>query len=172
MYKKRISQWGLDKKNKEKDILAIVRKTTQRAAVGKKSAFRIRGQIQDPEETERYLKRRGLSMDLVQVQSAATPPGLECFTPSEVPSPPRTPEVFSVPEHIFILMQDYIIGSFEPGTWVFETCTSVKDSADAKSPRSNLINYSRLACDLFDHDSPRVVKACLALRFLALKNFY
>jgi len=154
MYKTKITQWGLDKKNKENEILASVRKTTQRAAVGKKSIFRVRGRVLDPVEIEQYLKRKRLSIELVQMQSASTPPGLECFTPSEVPSSPRTPEVFSVPEHIFILIRDYITGSFESGTWVSETCTSVKSSAGASIARGNLVNCSQLACDFFDDAFP------------------
>lgn len=154
MYKTKITQWGLDKKNKENDILAIVRKTTQRAAVGKKSIFRVRGRVLDPDEIERYLKRKRISVELVQMQSASTPPGLECFTPSEVPSSPRTPEVFSVSEHIFILIRDYITGSFESGTWVSETCRSVKSSASTRIAEDNLVTYSQLACEFFDDELP------------------
>jgi len=154
MYKTKITQWGLDKKNKENDILAIVRKTTQRAAVGKKSIFRVRGRVLDPDEIERYLKRKRISVELVQMQSASTPPGLECFTPSEVPSSPRTPEVFSVSEHIFILIRDYITGSFESGTWVSETCRSVKSSASTRIAEDNLVTCSQLACEFFDDELP------------------
>jgi hypothetical protein len=43
MYKDRIKKWGLDKKNKERDMVAILRKKTERDAVGKESSFRVRG---------------------------------------------------------------------------------------------------------------------------------
>ncbi|MCJ1247032.1 hypothetical protein MMC30_004243 [Trapelia coarctata] len=147
MYKNKITQWGLDKKNKENEIVAFIRKTTQRAAVGKKSVIRIRGRVLDPEEAERYLKRKRLSIEIVRAQSAPTPWTGMLHTQ-------RGPEVFSIPEHIFTLIRDYITGSFESGTWISESCTSVKGSRDVEIALTNLVQCPGLACNFFDDSLP------------------
>ena len=155
MYKTKITQWGLDKKNKKNEIMAVVRKKTQRDNVGKESRFRIRGQDLDLEKIDRYLKRKRLVRDAAEIQSAPTPPGLECFTPTDVPASPRTPEVFSGPENIFIKIRDYITGSFEAETWVFysesELCESTKDTYKTGYDLNYLTLYSRLASNFFDN---------------------
>jgi hypothetical protein len=43
MYQRRISQWGLDKKNKASEMTIVNRKRMERLVVSKDSAFRIRG---------------------------------------------------------------------------------------------------------------------------------
>lgn len=174
MYKNKITQWGLDKNNKENEIRAIVRKTTQRAAVGKKSVARIRGRVLDPEEIQRYLKRKSHSMEFALVQSASTPPGLECFTPSEIPASPRTPQVFSVPEHIFIMMRDYITGSFQSGTWICEDpsslCRSTKQNYAADAALYNLYNCLKLAYGLFNGASSEEGIRMLAAAVAGIKD--
>lgn len=174
MYRNKITKWGLDKNNKESEIKTIVRKRRERDAVGKKSAFRIRGRIEDPVETERYLKRKRLSLEIVLAESAPTPPGLECFTPSEVPSSPRTPEIFRVPEHIFTMIRDYITGSFEAATWVLEgpkqACYSVKSSQDATDALNNLCHCPLLACNFFDGGSPEEGKRMLVTALAGIKE--
>ena len=153
-YKKKITEWGLDKKNKENEIRAILRKRNQRAAVGKKSIFLIRGRIKEPEEIEHYLKRKPLSFGAEQAQSAHTPPELECFTPIEIPTSPRTPEVFGVAESILIKLQDYVRGSFEAETWISQSRTrnvvSVTSSGKARKSLDDFVNFSNMACDFFD----------------------
>jgi hypothetical protein len=174
MYKNKITQWGLDKNNKENEIRAIVRKTTQRAAVGKKSVARIRGRVLDPEEIQRYLKRKSHSMESAQVHSASTPPRLECFTPSEIPASPRTPEVFSIPEHIFTMIQDYITGSFQSGTWIcknlWSECHSIKRCYAADAALSDLQRWLKLACGLFDTASSEEGIRMLAAAVVGIKD--
>ncbi len=140
MYKNKITQWGLDKKNKEHEVLAFIRKTTQRAAVGKKTIARVRNHVLDLEEVQRYIKRKPYSMEFALEQSASTPPGLVCFTP-EMPSSPRIPEVYAVPEQIFVLMRDYVTGSFESGTWICDDpksgCRSIKNFGGAATALEN-----------------------------------
>lgn len=174
MYKNKITQWGLDKNNKENEIRAIVRKTTQRAAVGKKSVARVRGRVLDPEEIQRYLKRRSHSMEFAQEQSASTPPGLECFTPSEIPGSPGTPEVFIVPEHIFVLLRDYITGSFQSGTWICENlrspCRSIKQCDAAEAAFANSWNCLRLACGLLEKASSKEGMKMLVAAVAGIKD--
>lgn len=140
MYKNKITQWGLDKKNKEHEILAFIRKTTQRAAVGKKTIARVRNHELDLDEVKRYIKRKPYSMEFALEQSASTPPGLVCFTP-KMPSSPRIPEVYAVSEQIFVLMRDYVTGSFQSGTWICDDpksgCRSIKNCGGADTALEN-----------------------------------
>ena len=57
-----------------------------------------------------------LSEDQALMLRAETPPGLVCHTPPA--SPLATPEVLEVPERIAKLVQDFIDGSFDSGTWI------------------------------------------------------
>ena len=155
MYKNKITQWGLDKNNKKTEIMAMVRKRSKRAAFGKESRFKVRGRVVNPEELDRYLKRaRVTAAEIVQAHSASMPPGLECFTPSEVPGSPTTPEVFSKPESILVKIGDHITGLFEAGTWTpgsgEEPCENIKYSQASSIALTNLIAYARLACDFFE----------------------
>ena len=118
MYKTHIKQWGLDKKNKEFEMRAIVRKNKRRADQGKGSIIRVRGRIRDFAEVVRYWERKGVSIDdIIARQTASpTPDTVECFTP--MPSPILTPHMLAIPERIFHCIRDYFNGSFESGTWV------------------------------------------------------
>ena len=147
MYKKRIKQWGLDKKNKEPEMRAIVRKRKQRADQGKGSTIRVRGQVLDFEKVVRYFHRKGVSIEdiIAQQTASSTPKAVEFSTP--VPSPIRTPQVLAVPERIMHCIQDYLKGSFESGTWIktdpTHQCFSVKDKSNCSS---DIKEFSRIAC--------------------------
>ncbi|KAE9364653.1 hypothetical protein N431DRAFT_354655 [Stipitochalara longipes BDJ] len=86
MYKDRINKWRLDKKNKESDMLAILRKKTQREAIGKRSSFRVRGQPVSMEEVLQYFKRKKNMRD-EEAYNAPTPSDVSCRTPSPTPAP-------------------------------------------------------------------------------------
>jgi hypothetical protein len=85
MYKDRIKKWRLEKKNKESDMLAILRQKTQRDAVGKASAFRVRGQPVTIEEVLQYFKRKKNIRD-EEAYNAPTPSDVSCRTPSPGPA--------------------------------------------------------------------------------------
>jgi hypothetical protein len=87
MYKDRIKKWRLDKKNKEGDMLAILRKKTEREAVGKSSSFRVRGQPVTIEEVYHYFKRKKNMRDQ-EAYNAPTPSDVSCRTPSPAPTVP------------------------------------------------------------------------------------
>jgi hypothetical protein len=84
MYKDRIRKWKLDKKHKEGDMLAILRKQTERNAVGKGSSFRVRGQPVTIEEVLHYLKRKKNVRD-EEAHNAPTPSDVSCRTPTPAP---------------------------------------------------------------------------------------
>ena len=118
MYKTHIAKWGLDKKNKEPEMRAIVRKNKQRAERGKRSNFRVRNRHLDLAEVIRYWERKGVTIDEVIARSTAspTPEAVECFTP--ISSPITPPEDLATPEYMLRIIRGYIAGSFESGTWV------------------------------------------------------
>jgi hypothetical protein len=88
MYKHRIKRWGLDKKTKEHEAWAILRKNMQREAVGKQSAFKVRGKTITIDQLLFYFKRKGILDPERETQNrprAPTPTAVECWTPA--PSP-------------------------------------------------------------------------------------
>ena len=157
MYKTQITRWGLDKKNKEPEMRAIVRKRKQRADQGKGSIIRVRGQIRDFTEVVRYWDKKGVCVDdLIARQAASpTPEAVEIFTP--LASPILTPEVLATPERIFRCMRDYFNGSFESGTWVKTEphcqCYSLKDEDGATRVFLEELHLQCFsACSLFDRN--------------------
>lgn len=100
-YKIRLQQWGLEKNNKESDMRYMSAKAAQRAAQGKKSAFRVRGREISQAELDRYWHRKhhghqkgsspgaGEDIDLSNM-----PEEIECYTPvSSRPSSPSPPSL-------------------------------------------------------------------------------
>ena len=136
MYKSHIAKWGLDKKNKEPEMRAIVRKNKQRAGQGKRSNFLVRKRQLDFAEVVRYWQRKGMTIDEVVARSIAspTPEAIECFTPP-VTSPMTLPEDLANPEYILRIIRGYIAASFESGIWVktdpWDGCYSIKDGRNA-----------------------------------------
>ena len=135
MYKDRISKWQIDKKIKGHEMKAIIRKQAQRSRAGKKSLFYLRNSQVPDHKVNRYRKAMKLmSEEQALMLRAETPPGLVCHTSPA--SPLATPEVLEIPERIAKLVQDYIDGSFENGTWI------MSESGNALSMKGsvNLLN--------------------------------
>ena len=130
MYKDRIHKWQIDKKIKGHEMKAIIRKQAQRSRVGKKSLFYLRDSQVPEHKVTRYQKAmKLLSEEEALMLRAETPAGLICYTPPA--SPLTTPEIFEIPERIAKLVQDYIEGSFNSGTWIiseYEDVVSAKGS--------------------------------------------
>ncbi|KUJ16359.1 uncharacterized protein LY89DRAFT_782627 [Mollisia scopiformis] len=84
MYKDRITKWGLDKKNKERDMLAIVRKKRERDAIGKDTSFRVRDQPVSMEQVWNYLERKK-TIRIQEGSAPLTPPEISWRTPSPIP---------------------------------------------------------------------------------------
>ena len=153
MYKTHIAKWGLDKKNKEPDMRAIVRKNKQRAEQGKRSNFLVRKRQVKFAEVVRYWQRKGVNIDEVIARSIAspTPEAVECFTPVSSPIPP--PEDLATPEYILRIIRGYIAASFESGTWVktdpHGECFSIKDPLGSNHA-IRFGNLCLLVAELFD----------------------
>lgn len=135
MYKTHITQWGLDKKNKEFEMRAIVRKKKQRSDHGKRSVIHVRGQLRDFAEIVRYWDRKGVSIDEVIARHATSPTPEAVVFSTPVPSPIMTPQGLAIPERIFLYIRTYLKGSFESGTWIktqpASYCYSIKDTGEA-----------------------------------------
>ncbi|KDN61966.1 hypothetical protein CSUB01_11652 [Colletotrichum sublineola] len=123
MYKSRIWKWGLDKKLKGDEVLAIMLLKRDRDALRKPTEFRIRGQLVDLENICRYMKRNPSVMAKFkagQLPSAQTALEVTCRTPSPPPSPSRaltpTAEMQNT-EQVLCFFRDYIDGSFSSGAW-------------------------------------------------------
>ncbi|CZR64437.1 uncharacterized protein PAC_14335 [Phialocephala subalpina] len=83
MYRDRIKKWKLEKKNKESDMFAILRKHTERSAIGKRTSFRVRGQVVTMDQVHQYLKRKRSLRDQ-EAYDAPTSSDVSCRTPSPI----------------------------------------------------------------------------------------
>ncbi|KAK2052735.1 hypothetical protein LY76DRAFT_650348 [Colletotrichum caudatum] len=145
MYKSRIWKWGLDKKLKGDEVLAIMLLKQDRDALRKPTEFRIRGQLVDLENIGRYLKRNPSVMAKFkagQMPSVQTTLEVTCRTPSPPPSPPRvlapTAEMQST-EQVLCLFRDYIDGSFSSGAWWCEFDVDCSNGQLDHGDRSNAL---------------------------------
>ncbi|KAF4459001.1 hypothetical protein FALBO_14248 [Fusarium albosuccineum] len=124
MYKSRIWKWGLDKKLKSDEVLAILILKTEREAQGKISEFTIRGQPVDLDNINRYIRRNpGLvaRFRAGEVPSIQTTLEVQCRTPSPLLSPSLPPPTETVRvEQILGLFRNYVDASFTNGAWDFE----------------------------------------------------
>ncbi|KAJ2906532.1 hypothetical protein MKZ38_001175 [Zalerion maritima] len=157
MYKSRITEWGIDKKLKGDEILAVLRMRAERDAQGRRTEFwTARGSKLDMGDIERYLQRNP-SM-LLRYHSGAEPSPeaaarIICRSPSPEPSssaPPRLSSTIPTPrirvphvssplpgphkeeERTLRIVSDYIRGSFEAHTWNWQLdvdCNSKRPGA-------------------------------------------
>lgn len=124
MYKSRIWKWGLDKKLKSDEVLAIMLLKQERDAQRKPSQFTIRGQPVSLDNINRYIKRNPVLVARFrsgQVPSVQTSHEVSCYTPP--PSPPRSvlgsSEAFRVDE-VLCSFRDYVEGSFASFAWEWQ----------------------------------------------------
>ena len=146
MYKDRIRKWQIDKKIKGHEMKAIIRKQAQRSGAGKKSLFYLRNSQVPEHKVTRYRKAmRLVSEEQALMLRAETPPRLVCHTPPA--SPLATPEILEIPERLAKLVQDYIDGSFDSGTWIMSEHDSV---VSTKGLRNSLYAFHKMI-DNFVH---------------------
>lgn len=123
MYKSRIWKWGLDKKLKGDEVLAILLLKRDRDALNKPSEFRIRGQLVDFDNIKRYVKRNPsllAKMRAGHVPNAQTSREVTCMTPQLTPEPSGgllLPAEVEDVESILKMFRNYVDGSFGTGLW-------------------------------------------------------
>ncbi|KAM0327681.1 hypothetical protein ACHAQA_005975 [Verticillium albo-atrum] len=143
MYKSRIWKWGLDKKLKGDEVLAILILKRDRDALNRPSEFRIRGQLVDFENIRRYVKRNPALMAKLRAGHAPniqTTREVTCRTPSPSPGPAKglapSAEMQGV-EKVLGLFRDYVDGSFSSGAWSCEYDVDCSNSRFDQGDRSN-----------------------------------
>ncbi|EEY23285.1 conserved hypothetical protein [Verticillium alfalfae VaMs.102] len=141
MYKSRIWKWGLDKKLKGDEVLAILILKRDRDALERPTEFRIRGQLVDFENIKRYVKRNPALVAKLcdghkpNVQTARE---VTCRTPSPAPSQVlNSPADLYGVEKILGLFRDYVDGSFSSGSWFCEYNVDCGSSHLNNGDRSN-----------------------------------
>ena len=135
MFKSRIWKWGLDKKLKSDEVLAILILKSERDAMNKPSQFTIRGQPVDLDNITRYVRRNPQLMARLragQMPSIQTTLEVQCRSPSPEPGRSLTPptESYRV-EEVLSLFRNYVDGSFTSGAWNCEYndyCVSIRPS--------------------------------------------
>jgi hypothetical protein len=157
MYKNRITKWKLDKRNKEHEMIAVVRMKTERDAIGKASEFHVRGRVVSIADVHRYLKRKGMSIEDAIKLRATTPPELRCYTPDAAPSSPATPEIFEATQQILVSIHSYVLGSLDSKMWFLPNESdyhlSVKRDGKSVNPVIDFSNSLNAAIDLLRQGS-------------------
>lgn len=146
IYKTHIKQWGLDKKSKENEMQAVMRKTVSRVSKGKESTFYIRGKTVNFEYVVRYWQRKGVfSIDemIAQREASKTPEAVECFTP--VLSSLSAPDELAIDEQILLDIRDYHRFSIQ----------AREGSLSMLAELLAFNEFSLLACRLFARHSPQ-----------------
>ncbi|KAL8686547.1 MAG: hypothetical protein Q9224_005415 [Gallowayella concinna] len=80
MYKRRISDWNLDKNVKDEEMRAIITREVTRSRQGKKSTFYVRGRLVDQKKIERFAQRKRIDRITLDGVSAFHK-GIKCVTP-------------------------------------------------------------------------------------------
>lgn len=135
MYKSRIWKWGLDKKLKSDEVLAILILKTERDAQGRPCEFTIRGQPVDLDNINRYIRRNPSLVARFragEVPSIQTTLEVQCHAPSGSPESPRKKPSESKPvpakageddalvDEVLGLFKDYVGNCFANGIWDYE----------------------------------------------------
>lgn len=121
MFKSRIWKWGLDKKLKSDEVLAIMVLKRDRDAQNKQSEFTIRGQPVDMDNINRYIKRNPQLVARFragELPSMQTTLEVQCSTPSPVLLP--SVDTSSTPQprrEVLVYLKEYIEESFYSGNW-------------------------------------------------------
>ena len=174
MYKTRIRQWGLDKKNKENEMRAIVRKNKHLGDQGKPASFRVRGRTVDYKHVIRYWERKRVQIAdaIAQRTQSKTPEAVECFI--SLPSPTVMPDQVTNLERILVTIRDYFQGSFETGTWLAKDpqrfCETTKVEKYAGTHLSELSTHVETACLLFADNHFQEAGRCLILATSRIKE--
>lgn len=166
MYKTRIKQWGLNKRNQQHEIRAVAhqRKGRQPVVQGKRFTICRPGRQVGVRDVIHAKKCRQVvvnEIDIPQPVSASSETRSECFT--AVPTLLMTPGLLGISERIFNTIRDYYRGCFESGIWVSDQkgldCWTVKAGSDRVSIEDQskhltaLLTQCTLACQLFAKNS-------------------
>ncbi|PYH41185.1 Clr5 domain-containing protein, partial [Aspergillus saccharolyticus JOP 1030-1] len=72
-YKDRLAAWNVRKNIKAKEVHIMLRKQQRRAAEGKRTAFRVAGQVVEPKRISRFVRRYGNHWELDHAREGISP---------------------------------------------------------------------------------------------------
>ncbi|EXJ63100.1 hypothetical protein A1O7_03545 [Cladophialophora yegresii CBS 114405] len=146
-YKTYIKNWGLDKRNKQSDMLFAFQKLQERH--GKDTIFSIRGQKRSRHDVEHYWKRRRLNPAEF---SPATPGGATYRTPS--PCPDRDASAGDTEHPVEGILSSTLVRSSSPDLarmnsqlWLVTsrpTGVRILNSPDSLRLQDQALHYARL----------------------------
>lgn len=116
MYKRRLSQWNVQKNVKVGEVLAVLLSKEYTPAVpGRPDVVTVNGRDVPTDKIEHYLERRRRQLRALRRKGVLD-------TNGQVHTPPQLPfsaaDHLQVPEQMGRLVQQYIDGSFGAGAWV------------------------------------------------------
>ena len=124
------NKWGIQKNIRGNDMKVLVRKQAERSLIIKASEFELHHKKLQQRKISRLQKRNALSLRVEMASfRKSNSPELPCHLPLN--PTPSLPEVFEFPQRICKLVQDYMVGSFDSGTWKLDedyNCVSTKGS--------------------------------------------
>ncbi|KAL8730934.1 MAG: hypothetical protein Q9166_003724 [cf. Caloplaca sp. 2 TL-2023] len=80
-YKRRISEWHLDKNVKDDEMRAIIGKEAWRLQQGKKSTFYVRDRLVDRKKIDRFAQRKRIDRNALHGVHGTLPASVRCTTP-------------------------------------------------------------------------------------------
>lgn len=72
-YKRKITEWHLDKNVKDSEVRYIIQVQSSRARLGKETTFRVRGRAVPSSKIERFRQRKGLRTNADMLPDYQTP---------------------------------------------------------------------------------------------------
>ncbi len=162
MYKTRIKQWGLNKRQQHMVIRAVTNQCRIRHRVAPEghSAPCPHGRVVTVRDVVQCRWCRQVVIDYIDIPrpaSASCETMLVCFT--SVPTLSTTPGLLGMPERIFNTIRNYYRGSFASGTWLSDQegihCWTIKDCPGGGLIKASseyldaLVFKSDIACQLF-----------------------
>ncbi|KAL8724427.1 MAG: hypothetical protein Q9181_006828 [Wetmoreana brouardii] len=83
-YKRRISEWHIDKNIKDYEMRAIISIEAVRQRQGKKSIFYVRDREVDPKKINRFARRKNINRGVIEDYTIGNiPPDVRCLTPPD-----------------------------------------------------------------------------------------
>lgn len=183
MYKTRIKQWGLTKRQQQLVIRAVANqgKDRQRVAQERRLTPCPHGRVVTVGDVVQCRWYRQVVIDDIDIPrpaSASSETMLRRFT--VVPTLSTTPGPLGIPERIFNTIRDYYHGSFASGTWVSDEegirRWTIKDRPggaliEATSERLDaLMIGSDIACQLFANNYHQEAGEALMSATAGIKN--
>lgn len=142
MYKRRLSQWNVQKNVKVNEVLAVLRsKDYTPGDPSRPEVVNVNGRNVPVNRVEQYLERRRRQLQALRKKGALDTHG-QVYAPPQLPF--SAPDHLQVPEEMGRLIQQYIDGSFGAGAWM---SGSNRDELRSRKSNGNVVH---LFSNLFD----------------------